>query len=158
MFKSDYCAFRYIAISVLLKNAPVKYWRAYLCTETDDLDLTYFIDYQCAVIVRAVSGFTEAYSRSLADAQSFEHWLRGSGVYGHLNEHQRALLQVARSGAEREFTSVTVKENLGCSYNTASAALNGLVDLDLFNKSKRGREWVFRMVDKEVIQQTWTRP
>lgn len=158
MFKSDYCAFRYIAISVLLKNAPVKYGRSYLCTETDDLDLTYFIDYQCAVIVRAVSSFSEAYMRSLADAQSFEHWLRGSELYAHLNEHQRAVLQVARSGSEREFTAVTVKENLGCSYNTASAALNGLVDLDLFTKNKRGREWVFRMVDQAAIQRMWTRP
>ena len=155
MFKNDYSAFRYIAISVLLKNAPVKYGRSYLCTETDDLDLTYFIDYQCAVIKRAVSGFAEVYARSLADAQSFEQWLRSSGVFRHLSEHQRAILQVARAGKDSEFTAVTVKENLGCSYNTASAALNGLVDLDLFIKTKRGREWIFTMAEQMDIQQNW---
>ncbi|MGY4490278.1 Fic family protein [Pseudomonas sp. TE3610] len=155
MFKNDYSAFRYIAISVLLKNAPVKYGRSYLCTETDDLDLTYFIDYQCAVIKRAVSGFAEVYARSLADAQSFEQWLRGSEVFRHLSEHQRAILQVARVGKGSEFTAVTVKENLGCSYNTASAALNGLVDLDLFIKTKRGREWIFTMAEQMDIRQNW---
>jgi hypothetical protein len=36
-----------------------------------------------------------------------------------------------------------VKENLDCSYNTASATLNGLVDLKVFEKRKMGREWVF---------------
>ncbi|QKZ06352.1 Fic family protein [Pseudomonas eucalypticola] len=155
MFKSDYCVFRYIAISVLLKNAPVKYGRSYLHTETDDLDLTYFIEYQCGLIIRAVTQFTETYTRSLADAQAFEHWWVNSGVYVHLNEHQRALLQVARTGSAIAFTAVTAKENLGCSYNTASAALNGLVDLGLFVKVKRGREWVFSMADKSQIRQAW---
>jgi Fic family protein len=43
----------------------------------------------------------------------------------------------------KEFTAVNVKENHGCSYNTASTTLNGLVDLELFEKRKLGREWVF---------------
>lgn len=60
MFKNDFSAFRYIAISVLLRNAPVKYGRSYLNTKADDLDLTYFIDFQCWVVLRAVSSFTEA--------------------------------------------------------------------------------------------------
>ncbi|MGF6130226.1 hypothetical protein QF019_005461 [Pseudomonas frederiksbergensis] len=66
MFKNDFSAFRYIAISTLLRNAPVKYGRSYLYTEADDLDLTYFIDFQCSVVLRAVTGFTEVYRKSLA--------------------------------------------------------------------------------------------
>ncbi|MEO6678486.1 MAG: Fic family protein, partial [Pseudomonas sp.] len=65
MFKNDFSALRYIAISTLLRNAPVKYGRSYLYTEGDDLDLTYFIDFQCSVILRAVTGFTEVYRKSL---------------------------------------------------------------------------------------------
>lgn len=57
MFKHEFAAFRYIAISLLLRNAPVKYGRSYLHTEADELDLTYFIEFQCAVILRAVVGF-----------------------------------------------------------------------------------------------------
>jgi Fic family protein len=143
MFKNDYSAFRYIAISVLLRNAPLKYGRSYLNTEADDLDLTYFIDFQCSVVLRAVASFTEAYRKSLDDAQQFDCWLRESGFLDQLTEKQRALFQVARSGVAKEFTAVNVKENLGCSYNTASATLNGLVALKLFEKRKMGREWVF---------------
>jgi len=65
MFKNDFSALRYIAISTLLRNAPVKYGRSYLHTEADDLDLTYFIDFQCSVVLRAVTGFTEVYRKSL---------------------------------------------------------------------------------------------
>lgn len=68
MFKNDFSAFRYIAISTRLRNAPVKYGRSYLHTEADDLDLTYFIDFQCSVVLRAVTGFTEVYRKSLGDS------------------------------------------------------------------------------------------
>jgi Fic family protein len=143
MFKNDFSAFRYIAISLLLRNGPVKYGRSYLNTEADDLDLTYFIDFQCSVIVRAVSAFTEAYRKSLAYTESFDRWLLASGFFDRLTEKQRAVYQVAKSGMAKEFTAVNVKENLDCSYNTASATLNGLVELKVFEKRKMGREWVF---------------
>ena len=143
MFKNDFSAFRYIAISILLRNAPVKYGRSYLNTEADELDLTYFIDFQCSVILRAVGGFTESYRKSLAYAENFDRWLLESGFFDQLTERQRAVYQVAKSGMAKEFTAVNVKENLGCSYNTASATLNGLVELNVFEKRKMGREWVF---------------
>jgi Fic family protein len=143
MFKNDFSAFRYIAISILLRNAPVKYGRSYLNTEADDLDLTYFIDFQCAVVLRAVSSFTEAYRKSLVNAECFDRWLSESGFFDRLTERQRTVYQVAKSGVAKEFTAVNVKENLGCSYRTAAATLNGLVDLALFEKRKLGREWVF---------------
>jgi len=143
MFKNDFSAFRYIAISILLRNAPVKYGRSYLHTEADDLDLTYFIDFQCSVILRAVTGFTEAYRKSLAYTADFDRWLMASGLFDQFTEKQRAVYQVAKSGMAKEFTAVNVKENLDCSYNTASATLNGLVELKVFEKRKMGREWVF---------------
>lgn len=63
MFKNEFSAFRYIAISLLLRNAPVKYGRSYLHTEADELDLTYFIEFQCSIILRAVDGFTDVCRR-----------------------------------------------------------------------------------------------
>jgi Fic family protein len=155
MFKNDFSAFRYIAISVLLRNAPVKYGRSYLYTETDGMDLTYFIDYQSSIIVRAVNDFLAAYKKIAADAVSFDHWLSGSALYEQFNEKQKTVYQVALSGAEKAFTAVNVKENLDCSYNTASAVLNGLVDLKVFEKNKQGREWVFSLRDEAEINKVW---
>ena len=59
------------------------------------------------------------------------------------------------SGTAKYFTSANVKENLGCSYNTASSVLNGLVELGVFSKQKKGREWLFYMLDKGKIQNNW---
>lgn len=41
MFKKGFSAFRYVAISTLLKKAPIQYGKSYLYTETDGMDLTY---------------------------------------------------------------------------------------------------------------------
>jgi len=155
MFKHDYSALRYIAISVLLRKSPVKYGRSYLYSETDGLDLTYFIDFQCTILLRAVRGFNEAYRRSLVDAEDFDRWLMASGTARQFTEQQRALFHVARNGMAKEFTTVNVMANLDCSYNMATRTLNGLVQLNVFEKKKLGREWVFFLKDNSSIAQDW---
>ncbi len=155
MFKNDYAAFRYIAISTLLKAAPAKYGKSYIYTETDDMDLTYFVEYQCSVVLRAINNFKEAYKKSLSDIESFNNWIWKSGLYGKLSEKQKVVFQVAKSGTASYFTAANVKKNLTCSYNTASTALNGLVELGVFGKKKKGREWLFYMLDKQEIQGNW---
>ena len=155
MFKNDYATFRYIAISVLLKSAPVKYGHSYLYTETDEMDLTYFIDYQCHIILRAIEEFKKSYEKTLKDIEEFNSWLWKSGLIKKLNGKQQTVFQVAKSGIANTFTAVNVKENLGCSYNTAANVLNGLVDLKLFKKEKQGREWVYSMLSKEKILENW---
>lgn len=157
LFRHEFSAFRYIAISVLLRNAPVKYGKSYLHTETDGMDLTYFIDYQCSVIMRAVSDFLTLYKQTVADALSFDRWLEQSVLFEKLSDKQRTIFQVALNGIDKEFTAVNVKENLDCSYNTASTALNGLTALGVFEKAKVGREWVFRLCNRAVLRQTFGR-
>jgi len=155
MFKHDFSAFRYISISVLLKAAPVKYGKSYLYTETDNMDLTYFVEYQAKTILRAISAFKTSFSKTLKDIEEFNKWLWESGLIRQLNTNQQIVFQVAKSGVSKEFSTTVVQENLGCSYNTASKVLNGLVKLKLFTKRKSGREWVFSMLSQDKIQENW---
>lgn len=155
MFRCGYYAFRYISISVLLKQAHAKYAKSYLYTETDEMDLTYFIDYQSAIVIRAINAFREAYFTALKDIENFNAWLWNSGLIHRLNDKQKTVFQVAKSGMAKYFTAKNVQHNLACSYNTAAAVLNGLVELNLFGKTKNGREWVYFMLDKDAIRQNW---
>ncbi|MDT4836219.1 Fic/DOC family protein [compost metagenome] len=155
MFKNGFGAFRYIAISTLLKTAPVKYGRSYLYTESDDLDLTYFVDYQGEVVIRAVRAYMDEYKKAVLDIEKFNVFLYESGLFGKLSDKQKTILQVAKNGKALHFSAQSVRENLGCSYNTASAALNGLVEKKLFIKQKEGREWVFRMPPPGQIMENW---
>jgi Fic family protein len=145
MFKNEFAAFRYIAISLLLRNAPVKYGRSYLHTKADELDLTYFIEYQCSVIQRAVVGFTDVYRKSVAYTEDFERWLTSSGFFDRLTERQRVVYQLAKGGVAKEFTTANVAEHLACLYSEAMSVLDALVELQVFERRKLGREWVFFM-------------
>ena len=155
LFKHDFAAFRYIAISTLLKSAPIKYGKSYVYTETDDMDLTYFVDYQCRIIARAISDFKSAYDETLESMNKFNSFLFQSGLFGKLNEKQKIVLQIAKSERALEFTATGVKENLGCSYNTAASVLNGLVSHNLFQRRKDGREWVYTMIPTTQIIKNW---
>ncbi|QTT81050.1 Fic family protein [Pseudomonas chlororaphis] len=155
LFKRGFGGFRYIAISTLLKLAPIQYGKSYLYTETDDMDLTYFIDYQCRVIARAIKQFKKNYDATVASIDQFNTFLYESGLYGKLSEKQRIVFNVAKAGVSNHFTATNVKDNLGCAYNTASTVLNGLVDLKLFSKRKNGNEWIYSMVERKQILKAW---
>ena len=156
MFKKDFASFRYIAISVLLKKAPSKYGKSYLYTESDGMDLTYFIEHQSSVTIRAIQKFKDAYKNAAVEIERFNRWLFESGLYKKLSDKQRTVFQVAKNETSIVFTIRNVEKNLGCSYNTAASVLNGLVDLDLFSKFKKGREWVYVMKEKDKIVENWS--
>lgn len=155
MFKKGFSAFRYIAISTLLKAAPIQYGKSYLYTETDNMDLTYFLDYQCRVVARSISKFKKTYEKTVEGIMEFNAFLYSSGLYSKLSEKQRVVFNVAKQGVASEFTITNVKENLNCAYNTAATVLNGLVDIGLFQKEKHGNEWVFSMYDSTKIMKNW---
>ena len=119
------------------------------------MDLTYFLDYQCGIIIKAINQFKGSYKQTLEETEKFNKWLWESGLYKKLNDKQQTVFQVARSGVAHSFTATNVKENLGCAYNTASTVLNGLVELKLFTKQKQGREWVYSMRSQKKILEAW---
>ncbi|WP_417763487.1 Fic family protein [Shewanella sp.] len=156
MFKSGYAAFRYIAISKLLKSCAVKYGKSYIYTEKDKMDLTYFIDFQCEIIDRAITEFNDKYEQTVKENEEFNNWLYESGLYGKLNEKQRIVFQVARTGVSKNITSSEVMAGVDCSYGTASNVLNGLVKLNLFKRKKSGRFWVYNVLPSKTIMNKWS--
>lgn len=155
LFKQGYPAFRYISISHLLKKAPVQYGTSYLYTETDEMDLTYFVDYQCQIVQRAITRFVDTYKTAIKGIQEFNQFLYSSNLYGQLSDRERTVFQVAHSGVASSFTINNVAENLGCAYNTAATTLNNLVKNGLFGKRKQGREWVYQMIARDEIMRNW---
>lgn len=151
MFKNDYEAFRYIAISTILKNAPVRYGVSFLDTENDDMDLTYFMDYQAEVITRAINKFNDAWRETHQNNNEFKEWLFSSGMMSKLSDRQIAILMAAVNRSVPLFTAKTVERLSGCSNNTALKELNGLVDLGLFIKTREERTSVFSLKDTKSI-------
>ena len=91
--RSGYWLMEYVSISRLLRQAPAQYARAYLHSEADDNDTTYFILHQLSIIERAIEALYEYLARKTAEQRSAERLLRHApGLADQLNHRQVALL------------------------------------------------------------------
>ena len=143
MLKCGYTAFRYISISKLLKNAPAKYVRAYLYTETDDMDLTYFVNYQCEIVSRAVVEYIDYIKGIINTRTELRQWLYDSGIFNEINSRQRDLATIAINQPGVLFTAMEVSTRMGVSENTARDDLKKLTALGLMRAMKEGKGNVY---------------
>jgi fido (protein-threonine AMPylation protein) len=74
MAKSGYWLMEYTSISHILRKSPSKYMRAYLHTETDKNDTTYFLLHQLQTIRRAIVALHEYVARKAAGQFSRPAW------------------------------------------------------------------------------------
>ena len=146
--RSGYWLMEYVSISRLLRQAPAKYARAYLHSETDDNDTTYFIIHQLGVIEQAIQALHEYLARKTAEQRSAEELLRHAPTLSHrLNHRQIALLTHALRHAGHGYTVVSQKRSHRVTLQTARTDLQQLVDLGLLDKTKHGRAFVFSAPD-----------
>lgn len=155
MFKSGFATFRYIAISTLLKNAPVQYGKSYLYTETDEMDMTYFLDYQSQILLKAIKQFQDVYQQTLLQLAQFDAWVWESGLNNKLNANQKVIFQVAKT-RNIAFTARSVQHNLNVAYGTAATSLKGLEELGLFYSIKQGRNNIYYLKDKKELVANWS--
>lgn len=136
-----YWLVEYLSISRILRNAPAQYARSFLLTETDNRDVTYFIDYQLGVIKRAIRELHEYLSRKAEELRNVERLLKRSPGFNH---RQLALLGYALRNPDGFFTFRTHAESHGVTHETARNDLLPLVAKGLLTRSTiRGRH-VFR--------------
>jgi len=131
----------YVSISAVMKRAPVKYGLAFLHTETDGGDTTCFLIHQVKVIQDALAALEEWVRKKQAELSILEKRLIESGR--NLNARQRALLLEAGRRPGLEITIAIHQKQHRVSYLTARADLEGLAELKLFAKRKRGQTSIY---------------
>ena len=139
MLKNGYDYFEYISISKLLKEAPVKYSKAYLYTEIDDNDLNYFIYYQIDIILRAIADLRSFLEKKSEDFLELTEILKDSELARKLNFVQKDIIKKAIKSPGRIFTALEVSVDYDVSANTARKYLNELVKYKILANYKDGR-------------------
>jgi len=123
--KNDYWLFEYMAISRTIKESKGRYGRAYLYTESDDNDLTYFLNYNFQCMEKALQDVKE-YIRQKQQEQRDAFQITAS--IPNISSRQADILKyVIKSGR-----GVSIKEistMFGVVYQTARTDL-----LDLYEK------------------------
>ena len=144
MLRHGYALVEYISISRIIKRSPGQYSRAFLLTETDGNDATYFLLHQLEVIENAVSFLRENLARKQAEQKDTEDMVRGVRyLRGQLNPRQISLLTHALKHPGFDYEIDEFKRTHNVSYATARSDLLGLAALGLLEQTKRGRAFVF---------------
>jgi len=144
MARSGYWLIEFISISQFLRKAPSQYVRAYLHTESDDGDSTYFVLHQTSTIRRAIAALHDYLDRSTAEQQQTERLLSASATLRTcLNHRQKVLLTHALKHPGDEYRVDSHQRTHGVVYQTARADLLGLEGLGLLFKEKHGKAFVF---------------
>lgn len=140
MLRYGYPLTKYLSISKVLREAPAKYARSYLLTETDDGDLTYFVDHQLQVIRQSIQALSTYVELKVSDTKEVEAELRSLPF---LNHRQLRLLSHALRHPGFTYTVRSHQTSHGVVNNTARADLVELVRRGLLVGSRRGRTHVF---------------
>lgn len=144
MLKSGFWMAEYISISSILRKAHGQYNRAYLHTETDAGDTTYFVAQQLDVLLKAIDSVHAWIARKQQAQRDAETLLSPqSQLARQLNHRQRALLLNAMKHPGKRFTIAEHQRSHGVVYQTARTDLAGLVDAGLLEQAQEGRQFVF---------------
>jgi Fic family protein len=143
MLRHKYWLFEFVSISQIIVKAPAKYARAFLYTETDDNDLTYFIIYHLNVIRQAIKALYEYIELKVKRLRSIENQLRGIQV---LNHRQRALISHALRHPRHKYTFRSHQISHNVVYQTSRLDLLDLENRGLLTSKKIGKTWYFTPV------------
>ena len=134
----------HLSISGIIKKSYASYSKAYLHTETDDSDVTYFLIHQLKVIVEAIGDLKRRLKRNAEELHETEELLADSVLSGQLNHRQLALLHNALKNPGQQYTVKSHMNSHRIAKQTARTDLKILSDqYGLLTTGKEGRTQVF---------------
>ena len=144
MLRSGYWLSEFISISSVLRKAPAQYGLAYLHTETDDGDSTYFLLHQLETIRKAIDALIAYLHRKAEEQRGVDRILAPTQeLREKLNHRQRGLLSHALRHPGATYTIAGHKGLHAVVYQTARTDLSALAEAGLLEISRQGRGFVF---------------
>jgi Fic family protein len=136
LLRKNYWLAMYIPISTVIKKAPTQYGDAYIYTEQDNDDFTYFYDYHMRKIRQALEEFIAYVKRQQNENKQIDRLL---DVHGRLNERQKQVTYylLANSHYRVSMTSHSALNNI--SLGTALSDLQQLQKLQLIFAVRSGK-------------------
>jgi Fic family protein len=144
MARQGYALMGFISISKILKEISGQYARAFLHTETDENDVTYFVLHQLDVILNAIDALYEYLDRKIRETDKDEKFFqKNTDIRDSLNYRQTALIRHALKKPDTAYRIEIHRQTHDITYQTARTDLLGLEALDLLKRKKSGRAFVF---------------
>ena len=132
LIKQGYWLMQYLSISRIIYKSKPAYEKSFLYTESDDLDLTYFIQYNLKAMNDAFKELKMYLQRKINDAESMHILYNVKDV----NERQAKILKILKDLPMSIFTATEISTRFGVDIKTARKDLQCLVDLGFMETRK----------------------
>ncbi len=137
LLKAGYGAMQYLPISLVIKEAPIQYGMAYIYSEQDDFDLTYFYDFHMRKLIQALDNFKAYLQRKIEQNKNVQNLF--SAKYS-LNPRQIQALHYLLVQGETSYVNPSSYEALcGISRTTAIKDLKTIELIGLVKSKKIGK-------------------
>lgn len=148
--KKGYWLMEYLSISKSIKNHRGGYDRAYVLSETDDNDITYFISYNLNIINEAVDRFVNYLDRKLKEQAVAINKIANLD----LNNRQKMIVSdIVRSN---ELVSVrSISNRYQVSMNTARSDVHKLISFGILEEDSRDvNRIIYRYTGKVITEKS----
>lgn len=147
LLSRGYEVFSYLPISKSITESPRKYRDAYVATEEDDLDLTYFILHSVSCIQKARKVLS-AYLA--AEEEKKKELLCSIDSLPHLSRRQKSIFAYMVSYADETFGIAEVAERFGVTYQTARTDLMQMEARGYLRVEKVGKSYSYTVADGQM--------
>jgi Fic family protein len=139
LLKNGYWLTEYLSISRLIMKSKNQYAQAFLYTETDGNDLTYFINYNLKTMELAYSSLKEYIERKIGEKKQLTNFQKIKGI----NERQAIIVKWLYEEPDLIFSVKEIENRMLVSNQTARTDMENLVRIGLLqmmdlNKKARG--------------------
>ena len=151
LISKGYWLVEYMSLSKIIIRAPAQYGKAFLYSENDDNDLTYFIAYNLKSMDLALKNLQFYIQRKIMEKKSLIYHVQNENI----NERQAELLRSLIIDNQKSFTIAEVQNKFGVVYQTARTDLMGLLSFGYLREKKYGKKLIFFRVndfDKKIAK------
>jgi Fic family protein len=143
-----YWLFEYMPISRIIIHSKKKYSLAYLHTEYDEMDITYFILYNLSCIDEARKDLLKYLEEKQTEQNATKVIIK---KIHDINQREGDILRYMMEHSDDFFTIREIMQTYDTVYETARTDLLHLADLGYLIKEKRGREFIFIFNEKSDL-------
>jgi len=123
LLKNGYWLTEYLSISRVIMKTKGQYEKAYLYTEIDEMDVTYFIHYQVKVLIKAFEELKTYVTKKKKEQSKLLKYLKHDAI----NERQATILQKIEEDNNRFFTVKEIENMFSITNQTARTDIEELV-------------------------------
>ena len=130
LLKNGYWLTEYLSISRVILKTKTQYEKAYIYSEIDEMNVSYFIHYQVKVLTQAFEDLKDYLFKKKKEENKLNKYLKVSKI----NERQAQILYWIEEDANRYFSVKEIENVFSVTNQTARTDIEELVALDFLKK------------------------